>query len=114
METYSKYAVSPVTTSSVASAFASLTSLSNVNKVSYTFNGGSSQNSTNVYLLYSSDGDTFSQMSLTSGTQGATIDSGTEYEFAQCSGYFAVLFVATNSSGNWRIDNVELTFTYED
>lgn len=114
LETYSKYAVSPVTTSSVASAFASLTSLSNVNKVSYTFNGGSSQNSTNVYLLYSSDGDTFSQMSLTSGTQGATIDSGTEYEFAQCSGYFAVLFVATNSSGNWRIDNVELTFTYED
>ncbi len=109
---YSEYAVSPVTTSSVASAFANTTSLSNVKKIKYTFNGGSNQDNTNVYLLYSSDGTTFSQIALTSGTQGAAISSGTEFEFAKCSGYFAVLFEATNSSGNWRIDDVELTFTY--
>lgn len=111
---YSKYAVSPVTTSSVASAFASKSSISNVKKVSYTFNGGSNQTNTKVYLLYSSSGTSFSQIELTSGTQGATISTGTEYEFTKCSGYFAVLFEATNSSGNWRIDDVELTFTYEE
>lgn len=112
LASYSKYAVSPVTTSSIAAAFASKTSLSNVSKISYTFGGGSNQTNTNVYLLYSSNNTTFSQISLTKGTQGATISSGTEFEFAKCSGYFAVLFVATNSSGNWRIDDVNLTFTY--
>ncbi len=111
---YSKYAVSPVTTSSIASAFASTTSIADVKKISYTFNGGSSQTSTNVYLLYSANGTDFSQMTLTSGTQGAAISSGTEFEFTKCSGYFAVLFEATNASGAWRIDDVNLTFTYEE
>ena len=111
---YSKYAVSPVTTSSIASAFASTTSISDVKKISYTFDGGSDQTSTNVYLLYSANGTDFSQVTLTSGTQGAAISSGTEFEFAKCSGYFAVLFEATNASGNWRIDDVNLTFTYEE
>lgn len=110
----SKYAVSPVTTSSIASAFASTTSIADVKKISYTFSGGSNQTSTNVYLLYSADGTDFSQIALTSGTQGAAISSGAEFEFAKCSGYFAVLFVATNSSGAWRIDDVNLTFTYEE
>lgn len=112
LSNYSKYAVSPITTSDVASAFASKTKLNGVTKISYTFNGGSNQASTNVYLLYSSDNNTFSQISLTSGTQGATISSGTEFAFSKCDGYFALLFVATNSSGNWRIDDVNLTFTY--
>lgn len=111
---YSKYAVSPVTTSSIASAFASTTSISDVKKISYTFDGGSDQTSTNVYLLYSANGTDFSQMTLTSGTQGAAISSGTEFEFTKCSGYFAVLFEATNASGAWRIDDVNLTFTYEE
>ena len=108
-----KYAVYPVTTSSVASAFVSTTSVSDVCKISYTFNGGSNQTSTNVYLIYSSDNTTFSQITLTSGTQGATISSGTAFEFAKCSGYFGLLFEATNSSGNWRIDNVDVTFYTE-
>lgn len=111
---YSKYAVSPVTTSSIASAFASTTSIAGVKKISYTFNGGSNQTNTNVYLLYSANGTDFSQMTLTSGEQGAAISSGTEFEFAKCSGYFAVLFEATNTSGAWRIDDVNLTFTYEE
>lgn len=107
---YSKYAVSPVTTESVASAFACKTSISDVTKISYTFNGGSNQTNTKVYLLYSSDNSTFSQISLTSGTQGATISSGTAYTFTAKTGYFALLFEATNSSGNWRIDDVDITF----
>lgn len=109
---YAKYAVSPVTTSDVASAFANTTSLSNVSKISYSHSGGSNDGSTAVYLLYSSDNTTFSQIALTSGTQGATI-SNTYFEFAKCSGYFALLFKATNGSGNWRIDNVSITFYRE-
>ena len=110
LSSYSKYAVSPVTTSSIASAFACATSISDVSKISYTYNGGSSDTSTNVYLLYSPDNNTFSQISLSSGTQGATISSGTAYTFSAKTGYFALLFESTNSSGNWRIDNVEITF----
>ena len=113
LSSYSKYAVSPVTTSSTASAFACTTSISDVSKISYTFNGGSNQTATKVYLLYSSDNTTFSQLTLTSGTQGATILSGTEYTFDAKDGYFALLFVATNSSGNWRIDDVNITFYKE-
>jgi len=113
--TYSKYAIEgDVATTDVASAYACLTKIENVKKISYTFNGGSGQASTKVYLIYSTDGTTFNKMTLTKGTQGATISSGTEYEFAKCSGYFALVFKATNSTGNWRIDSVNLKFTYEE
>lgn len=105
---YTKYVVSPVTQSDVASAFVSKKSLSNRNKITYTFNGGSNQGNTNVYAIYSKDGNTFSQLALTKGTQGHTISSGTSLEFATCSGYFGLLFKATNSSGNWRIDSVSI------
>lgn len=109
-----KYAVSPVTTGNVATVFANTTPISDVTKIQYAFNGGNNQTSTKVYLLYSEDNETFSKIDLTAGEQGAAISSGTTFEFAECSGYFAVLFVATNTSGNWRIDDVELTFTYTD
>ena len=110
---YSKYAVSPVTTSSIASAFVSTTSLTDIGKISYTFNGGKNQTNTKVYLIYSSDNNTFSQISLSTGTQGATISSGTSYTFAKKTGYFGLLFVATNSSGDWRIDDVNISFYKE-
>lgn len=112
---YEKYVVSPITTNSIASAFASTTKISNVSKISYgKLSGGSNHASTQIYVLYSADGDTFSQIPLTSGTQGAQINvnSGGAFEFATCSGYFAVVFVATNNSGAWRLDDVNLTFTY--
>ena len=110
LSSYTKYAVSPVTTSSIASAFVCKTSISDVSKISYTINGGSSQNSTKVYLIYSSNNSTFSQIELTSGQQGAVIATSYEYEFDKCSGYFGLLFQSTNSSGAWRIDNVNITF----
>ena len=112
---YQKYAVSgTASTSDVASVFAGLTKLNDVKKIKYTFNGGSNQTNTNVYVLYSADGTNYSQVSLSKGTQGSAISSGTEFEFATCTGYFAILFKATNSSGAWRIDDVNLTFTYEE
>lgn len=110
LKNFSKYAVSPVTNSSVASAFACKTSLTNIAKVSYTYNGGSNPTNTKVYLLYSSDNTTFSQVTLISGTQGAVISSGTAFEFEPLTGYFALLLEATNSSGNWRIDDVSIDF----
>lgn len=111
-ETYSKYAVSPVTSSQTASAFVTTTSISNISKISYKHNGGSGDDYTRVYLVYSSDNSAFSQMSLTSGLQGASIDNGSyvNFEFNPCSGYFGLLFEATNDSGNWRIDDVEIKF----
>lgn len=110
LSNYSKYAVSPITTSDVASAFVNTTRIENISKISYTFNGGDNQNSTIVYLIYSTDGDNFSQMPLTSDNQGANISSGIEFTFPECSGYFGLLFKATNSSDAWRIDYVEVTF----
>lgn len=114
LSSYAKYVVSPVVDSDVASVFACTTKLTGVKKISYAaISGGSNQTSTNVYVIYSADGNTFSQINLTSGTQGAALSAtGGTFEFASCDGYFAVLFKATNSSGNWRIDDVNLTFTY--
>ena len=106
---YSKYAVSPVTTSSTASAFACKTSLSNINKVTFSVGGGKNQNNTKVYLIYSANNNTFSQVALTEGVQGGTINSNT-FEFSTVSGYFALLFQATNTTGDWRLDNVSITF----
>ena len=108
---YSKYAVSPVTTSNTASAFATLKSHNSIGKISYTYNGGSNQTSTSVYVIYSADGNTFSQLTLTNGTQGGDIATSKTFEFAPVSGYFALLFKATNTSDNWRIDNVTFTLT---
>ncbi len=110
LSNYSKYAVSPITTSDVASAFVNTTPINNISKISYTVGGGKNQYSTQVYLIYSTDGSTFSQMPLTSDNQGANIDSDVEFTFAECSGYFGLLFKATNTSGDWRIDNVNVTF----
>ena len=108
----SKYAIDPITTSVVASSFANTTSIANVSKIKYTLGGGSNQTSSKVYLLYSNDNTTFSLMPLvsTSPAQGANISSGAEFAFDKRSGYFAVVFVATNSDGNWRLDDVNLTF----
>ena len=112
LSSYSKYAVSPVTTSDTASAFATLNSHNSIGKISYTYSGGKNQTSTNVYVIYSADGNTFSQLTLTNGTtQGGAIATSKTFEFAPVSGYFALLFKATNSSGDWRIDNVTFTLT---
>lgn len=111
-----KYAVSPVTSSSTASAFACKTKIDNVSKISYSLTGGSGHTTTKVYVIYSTDNTTFSQVELTSGTQGGDINTttGETFEFKNAlSGYFAVLFEATSTSGNWRLDNVELTITTE-
>jgi len=113
LSSYSKYAVSPVTASSVASAFASTSKLSSVTGISYeAITAGKNQANTKIYVIYSADGKTYSQIELTKGTQGAFNKDGDSFEFAALSGYFAVVFQATNTTGDWRLDGVNLTFTY--
>lgn len=113
LSSYSKYAVSPVTTSSTASAFASTSKLSSVTGISYgAITSGRGQANTKIYVIYSTDDKTYSQIELTKGTQGTFNKDGDSFEFASLSGYFAVVFQATNTSGNWRLDDVSLTFTY--
>lgn len=114
--TYSKYAGDTgVGTSAVASAFASLFAISeNVARVGYTASAGSKGNNSNVYLIQSENGTTWTKSSLSSGTQGATIDTTNEYFFTLSSTvqnkYFGLLFEATNDSGDWRIDDVTINF----
>ncbi|WP_458457363.1 Ig-like domain-containing protein [Pseudobutyrivibrio sp.] len=116
LSSYSKYAVSPVTTSSTASAFASTTSLNKIQKISFKYTGPGSNPSSKVYAIYSADNSTFSQVALANGSfaQGGTMNSqNTEYSFTFTeakTGYFALVFVANNNSGNWRIDDVEVSF----
>lgn len=114
--TYSKYAADTgVETTAVASAFASLHSISEkIGRVSYTIDGGSNHSSTKVYLIYSANGSSWTKAPLSSGTQGAAIDTANEYYFTLSSSvenyYFGLLFEATNDAGNWRIDYVTISF----
>ncbi len=107
-----KYAVSPVTSTDTATAFASKSTLSNVNQLNLKYNGGSNPTRANVYLLYSADNTTFSQITLTTGTQGAAIGTDMTFNFDALSGYFAVVYKDTGTSGNFRIDNVDGEFQY--
>lgn len=111
----SKYAVSPVTSSEIAAAFVNTTAINNVSKITYVISGGKNQ-AGKAYLIYSAAGSSFAQMSLTNGTQGgaipaASVDSA--FEFTKCSGYFGLLFIPDNTSGDWRIDDVDITFYKE-
>lgn len=115
LSSYSKYAVSPVTTSSTASAFASTTKLNKIKSIEFSYNGGSNPSST-VYAIYSADNNSFSQLTVANGSfaQGDSMSSsGTAYKFTfnqAYTGYFALVFVAANGSGAWRIDDLSITF----
>ncbi len=112
LSSYSKYAVSPVTASSTASVFAATSKLSNVTGISYGAITGKNHANTKIYVIYSADDKTYSQIELTEGSQGSFNKEGGTFKFASLSGYFAVIFQATNTTGDWRLDDVSLTFTY--
>ena len=103
--------MSPVTTSNTASAFACTSSISNVSKISFKVGGGE-YSTTQVYLIYSSDDKTYSQVSLTGTTeQGCSITtSAQEFEFSPLSGYFALVFKSSITNAAWRNQNVEIKF----
>ena len=110
--TYQKYGT-PVSVSSTTtgiSVFALTTSMSDVGSISYSGTQGKGTTQ-KVYALYSSDNSTFSQLTLTgTATQGSSFSSGTVFEFDKCTGYFALLFQTTATSGDWRIDGFGAAF----
>jgi hypothetical protein len=110
---YIKYAGnSGVTTSNTAFAIASKKSLSSVGKVILTHNGGSNNTRGSVYVTSSSNGTTYSMITLTSGTQGATPTASMTYEFSTIgeATYYAIVIKDSGDSGNYRFDNIVATF----
>lgn len=117
LSSYPQYAVSPITTSDVATAFASTSKLNKIKNISFTHTGGKNNTKTIVYALYSSDGTSFSLLNLATGSfsQGGTMSAAsTDYTFVfnqAYTGYFALVFKSTlGSSGDWRIDGLSVTY----
>ena len=82
LSNYSKYAVSPVTTSDYALAVAMKISTADVTSMTFAYTSGTNSGKGHIYAIYSSDNATFSQLTITSGTaQGASLKttSGTIY-----------------------------------
>lgn len=116
LSSYSKYAVSPVTTSNVAFAYASTSELNKIKNITFTHTGGELTNRAEVYCFYSSDGNTFSAPTLGSGSvsQGMTLAAtNTSYSFifnSALTGYFALVFKDTYGSGDWRIQGLSIEY----
>lgn len=114
---YSNYAVSPLTTSDVASAVASTSELRKIKSITFSHTGGSNNTNTLVYCIYSNNGTSFSQPTLASGsaTQGMEMSAtSTEYTFIfnqALTGYFALVFKEkVSGSSAWRIDGMSIQY----
>lgn len=107
---------SGVTSSNIAYAIASKTTLSKVGKVVFAHDGGSNNTRGIVFLTSSSDGSSYSKIALSTGTglsqQGSTISSSMTFEFSMISSatYYAIVVKDSGSSGAWRFDRVTATF----
>ena len=117
---YSKYAVSPVTTSDYALAVALKISTSDVTSMTFAYTAGTNSNKGHIYAIYSSNNTTFSQLTITSGTaqnSSLTTTSGTfTFNFAQCTGYFGILIVRDESldiNKNLKYTNATLSLTHQ-
>lgn len=120
LSNYSKYAVSPVTTTDYATAVVMKKSVADVTSVSFAYTTGTNCNKGSIYLIYSSDNTTYSLLTITSGTaQGSQLpgNSATStFHFNACSGYFGIILKITgslNSGSNWKYTNCTLSLTYE-
>jgi len=99
-------------TSNIATAVISKTTISNVSRITFSYSGGSG-NSGKIYLGYSTNGSTWNAISLTSGTQGSSATTSMTFDFEQIpSAYYAIILDKGNSTtGNFRWDNVVVTFS---
>lgn len=113
---YAKYADGTnVTTSDTVFAFANTAAFTSANRINFTYSGGSGNANGGLYLNYSTDGLTYTPVTLTTGTQGmavGSINTTYEMEFETIpSAYYAVCvkdIVATE--GNFRFDSVVVNF----
>ena len=99
----------------------SKSALANVEKITITSTGTTNNMSSTdkLYLLYSTDGgSSWSQITLTSGTQGASAGTSAldkTFTFSKiASARYAILFNGgSTTAGKFRFDNVEITFYRE-
>lgn len=88
--------------------------LSNVGKLEFSYTGGSGNGSGKLWLASSSDGTTYSKVTLTTGTQGSACGStNTTYTFefdTISSAYFAIIVTGGTSGSAFRFDSVTATF----
>lgn len=118
LSSYTKYTYGKdITTSHTAFAVANIEPFSDVSKITFKMNGGSNHTRALIYLLKSTDNNIFNQIDLAeTGTnkQGVSAQDATlmEFEFdaIPTPTYFAVVFRDSGSSGNFRLDNIELNF----
>lgn len=100
-----------VTASDYAWALATKSTLSDVSKITFAYDGGSGTTNGKAYLTYSTDGSTYSLVPLTTGTQGMSVGTAGTYTFefdSISSAYYAVIIKNTSTSGNFRFDNLSV------
>ena len=120
LSSYSKYAVSPVSTSDYATAVVMKKSTANVSTMTFAYTSGTNCNKGSIYAIYSSDNTTYSQLTITSGTsQGYTFTGNSStctFNFAACTGYFGIVIKLTgslSSGSNWKYTNCTLALSYQ-
>lgn len=105
---YPQYVVDPITDTSTAVAVANKNAISNVGNINISWNGGINNSRGTMYVLNSEAADGGFSVVATE-----TISSSETYEIAlesNLSGYFAVVWVDSGTSGNYRFDNVIIDF----
>ena len=115
LSSFAKFCVAPITPKTIATAVYNKTEISSsVNKISFSYSGGKND-SGKIFLLHSTDNATFSEIKLNDPSkQGASIAKNMEFSFGDLTGYFAVVLAKSSTSGgDWRFDNVEISFAYE-
>lgn len=105
---YPQYVVDPITDTSTAVAVANKNAISNVGNINISWNGGNNNSRGTMYVLNSEAADGGFSVVATEA-----ISSSETYEIAlesNLSGYFAVVWVDSGTSGNYRFDNVIIDF----
>lgn len=95
--------------------------LSKICKITFEYTGGSNTSGAKLYLGYSTDGSSWSAVTLTTGSQGMSVGStSTEYTmiFSEISSAYYALIVSANgtlsSKNAFRFDNITAVFYQED
>ena len=104
-------------TSNIATAAVSKNKIDGISQITFTHTAGSG-NSGKIYFAYSTDNSTWNAITLTSGTQGASIpaaNSTMTVAFATiASAYYAVILDKGDATqANFRFDNVTIKFNKE-
>lgn len=89
--------------------------LNNISKITFVHTAGSNNGNAKLYLAYSTNGSTWTAVTLTTGSQGmgaGTASTTYTMEFAAIASAYFVIIVSrgSDSSGAFRLDNITATF----